>query len=202
MRAAYVNPGGAAVPDQQKARLMGVDQFVWDATDPVPPIGLAALLVTMSGAGWKVSINRNTRNDEWPDSETDPVLFGRQCSKDLTRLQRDGGRQCSVVMDIEGHDSAWILAALRAFRSVRPGRFLYWTLEPLQAGWMTPALRDFVNLDPFTWIVPQKYRGTMAPVSERACIENLTAVGFNELKVKVYYDRWEEAFDGIVYGAF
>lgn len=202
MRAAYVNPGGPNVPDQAKARLMGVDQFVWDATDPVAPFGLAALLVTMSGAGWKVAVNRNTRNELWPDSETDAVKFGQQLSGDLTRLQRDGGRQCSVVADIEGHDSDWILAALRAFRAKRPGRFLYWTLEPLQAGWMTPALRDFVNHDPLTWIVPQKYRGSMAPVSERAVVDNLTSAGFTDAKVKVYYPHWEEDFDGIVFGAF
>jgi len=181
---------------------MGVDQFVWDAVDTVPPIGLAALLVTMSGTGWKVSVNRNTKNDEWPDSETDPVLFGRQLSKDLTRLQRDGGRQCSVVMDVEQHDPAWVLAAIKAFRQVRPGRYLYWTMEPLQAGWMTRELRDAVNLDPLTWIVPQMYRGSMAPVSERVVVDNLTNAGFLDSKVKVYYDRWCEGFDGIVYGAF
>ena len=202
VRAAYVNRGGALVPDQDKARLMGVDQFVWDALDPAQPVGLAALLVTMRGVGWKVAVNRNTRNDEWPDSETDPVKFGRQCSADLTRLQCDGGRQCSVVMDVEQHDPDWILAALKAFRAVRSGRYLYWTLEPLQAGWMTRALLDFVNHDPLTRIVPQMYRGSMAAVSERAVVADLTLHGFADEKVKVYYDRWYERFDGIVYGAF
>jgi hypothetical protein len=202
VRAAYVNRGGPNVPDQDKARLMGVDQFVWDAVDPVAPIGLAALLATMRGAGWRVAINRNTKNEEWPDSETDPAKFGTQLSLDLSRLQCDYGRQCSVVMDVEQHDAAWVETAIRAFRHLRPGRYLYWTLEPLQAGWITPTLRDLVNLDPLTWIVPQMYRGSLAPVSERAVVDDLTGHGFNDAKVKVYYDRWYEDFNGIVFGAF
>ena len=202
MRAAYVNRGGPNVPDQQKAKLMGVDQFVWDAVDPVAPIGLAALLVTMRGAGWKVAINRCTRNEEWPDSETDPVKFGAQLSADLTRLQCDGGKQCSVVMDVEQHDPDWILAAIRTFRAKRPGRYLYWTCEYHQAGWMTPTLRDWINRDPLTWIVPQAYLGPMIPVSERAVIENLMAVGFNEAKIKVYYAGQYVDFDGILFGEF
>jgi hypothetical protein len=202
MRAAYVNRGGANVPDQKKARLMGVDQFVWDATDPVAPIGLAALLVTMRGAGWKVAVNRNMRNADWPDSETDPVKFARQMSGDLSRLGCDGGKQCSLVPNAETHDVAWVEVMLRQLRHERPGRYIYWALEPLQAGLMPVTLRDFINGDPLTWIVPEKYRGSLAPVSERAVVENLTAVGFNEAKVKVYYDRAEEDFDGIIFGEF
>ncbi len=198
MRANYVNPGGPAVPDQAKARLMGVDQFFWDATDPVAPDGLPSLLTVMRAAGWKVGINRNMRNELWPDSPTDPVAFARKLSDDLTRLGCNG-KQCSLLPNAETHDMDWVFTMLRALRGLRPGRYIYWALEPLQGGLMPVTLRDFINRDPFTWAVPEAYRGTMAPVSERAVVNDLTLRGLVDAKVKVYYGSWCEDFDGILY---
>ena len=198
MRATWVRPGGPLIPDQQKAKLMGIDQFFWDSKDPAAPIGLPALLVTMRGNGWKVGINRGTRSPQYPDSELDPAAFGRQLSQDLTDVQTNG-QQCSVIANAETHDMDWIERMIRAFAAARPGRYLYWALEPLQAGLITVTLRDLINGNPHVWIVPEMYRGTMSPVSERAVVNNLLQGGFHEDKVKVYYDRWYEDFDGIVY---
>ncbi len=200
VKAAWVRPDGPMFPDQDKARRLGVDQFFWDANDPAPdhPRHLAGVLDDMRGAHWKVGITRNMRNSEWPDSATDPVEFGFQLSKDLTRLGCDG-KQCSVIADLETHDMLWVHGALAAFRSKRPGRFLYWTLEPQQGGLLPSSLVEGINADPLTWICVQKYRGGMQPVSERFVIDNLKGAGVLEEKILVYYDRSEEGFEGILF---
>jgi hypothetical protein len=200
VHAAWVRPGGAVFPDQAKGRLLGVDQFFWDANDPCPghKDHLAGVLDDMRRALWKVGITRNMRNALWPDSETDPVKFGLQLSKDITRLGCDG-KQCSAIADLETHDMGWVLAALKAFRAARSGRFLYWTLEPKQGGIIPSELAAWINNDPLTWVVVQKYRGGMQPVSERAVLDDLQFAGIRLDKILVYYERYEEGFEGILF---
>jgi hypothetical protein len=197
VRGAWVRPGGGTFPDQQKARGFGVDQFFWDATDPAAdhPKKLPGVLDDMRKAGWKVGI---TRDPQW-DGYSHPFgWYGAQLSKDITDLGCDG-KQCSAVLDGEVHDSNRILAELKAFRKLRPGRFLYWTMEPKQGGIMSDELIAWINNDPLTWVVIQKYRNRMQPVSERAVIDDLRARGLREDKILVYYERYEEGFEGIIF---
>jgi hypothetical protein len=180
-----------------KARGWGVDQFFWDATDPAAdhPKKLPGVLDDMRKAGWKVGITRDPR---WDNYSHPAGWYGTQLSKDLTDLGCDG-KQCSCVFDGEIHDSNRILAEIKAFRKLRPGRFLYWTLEPRQGGIISDELVAFINNDPLTWVVPQKYRGGMQPVSERIVVNDLRARGLGEDKILVYYERYEEGFEGIIF---
>lgn len=197
MKAAYVRPGGPQFPDQDKARRLGVDSFIWDATDPAPPLGLAGVLGGMRGAGWKVGI---TRDPVWENYRKAPEGFARQCSDDLTRLGRDG-EQCFMVMDIERHDAAYVGEAIAEFKRVRPGRFLYWTMEPLQfaPSWVTDGLVTYLRALPNFWLVPQLYRGGMEPVSERACVDEIAARGISRGRILSYYGRFEERFNGVLF---
>src|SRR6266545_3687525 len=172
MTGAWVRPGGPLFPDQEKGRRIGLQQFFWDATDKgIDPRtnGGTDVLELMRKAGWKVGI---TRDPTWDGYNITPEAWGLKLSDDLTRLGCDR-KQCSVIADIEVHDSDWILRALKSFRAKRPNRYLYWTMEPFQGGIISVTLVAWINADPNCWVVPQKYRGDMRPVSENACIEDL-----------------------------
>ena len=191
MKAAYVRPGGPLFPDQEKAKRVGLEQFFWDATDPQIQDG--AVLKAMRAAGWKVG---TTRDPGWTNT-TDPKAFAALLSGDITRLAGPGV-QHSVIADIEAHDSAYVLAVLQEFRRLRPGRFIFWTLEPLQGGWWSGDLSAWIASDSQTWVVPQLYRGNMAPVSERAVIADLP-FPLRSDQMLAYYDRYEGAFNGIIF---
>jgi hypothetical protein len=201
VRGAWVRPDGPLVPDQRHARDLGCEYLAWDATDPALSKTLAEgnLLDVMRGAGWRVA---TTRSDAWPGTPNDGRLFGQLLAADLVRLSGPG-KQHSTIADIERHDSAYVLAALKEFRSLCPSRYLFWTMEPLQFGpaWVTDALVSYIRSAPYTWVVPQLYRGESVPVerrpvSERACHAEIGARGLPPTKIMSYYARWEERWDG------
>src|SRR5215471_14996492 len=204
MRSTWVRPGGPLFPDRTKAKAWALDGFIWNANDktikPQTPKGASPVLDPMRAEGWKIGINRNTHNEEWPDSPTDAAQFAAKMSQDITDLNQNG-KQCFVVFDGEMHNADWNLGVLQEFYRLRNGRYLYWTMEPKQfgPGWVTPALISWINRCPLLWIVIQLYRSQMQPVSERVCVDQAIAAGVAPGKILAYYDRYEEDLNGIVY---
>ena len=106
-----------------------------------------------------------------------------------------------VQLDIETHDPVYILEALRRWRALRPTQDTSWTLESMQAGWMTPAfVAEVIRLK--VRVVPQYYvmvgGDAMAPVAQDMALRNLMRVGFPEKLITGFYDaaRLPHYWDG------
>jgi hypothetical protein len=201
MRGAQIHPGGALFPDRTKMKAWALDSLVYQANDKnLWTPDHKSVLDLMRAESYKIGLLRNTRNAEWPDSPLDPTELGQKMSQDITDFGQDG-KQCFQVFDGEIHDSLYILKTLMAFRAKRSGRFLYWTMEPKQFGWawIEQSLIDYINADPYLWIIIQLYRSQMQPVSERVCVDQAMMRGIKPGKILCYYDRYEEDFNGVIY---
>lgn len=99
------------------------------------------------------------------------------------------------MFDIEQHDPAFILATFKAYRKLRPTRRTAWTMEPHQGGWMKnylvngqPVLVDFINNDPYFFLLPQLFYGNMSPANQNDVRNDLLAAGFKSEKILFFYD--------------
>ncbi len=99
-------------------------------------------------------------------------------------------KQCSLMMDIERHDAAYVIAALKAIRRLRPGRSVCWTMEPNQGGWIAQnkELVDLINNDAMISVAVQTYDFNMNPYgSVDEMRVNLWDAGIKRDKVEVFY---------------
>lgn len=132
---------------------------------------------------------RITRDTHWPGSMTIPEAFAKQLSDDVTFLNQDG-KQCSLAVDYEGKDGDFIYRLFVEIRKLRPGRGIFWTMEPNQGGWIVnyPKLVALINNDPLIFVVSQTYDFNMNPYGTADGIRvNLWDAGLRRDKVELYY---------------
>jgi hypothetical protein len=121
----------------------------------------------------------------WP--ALDGAAFAEKVHALATACTPVGTLAPKVQLDIETHDPGYILAALRRWRALRPYQDTSWTLESMQAGWMTPAfVAEVIQLK--IRVVPQYYGGDMAPFAQDMALRNLIRVGFPEKLVTGFYN--------------
>lgn len=205
MKAALNLPGGGQFPDQDLAKARGVDTIGWDARDvniqKLNPDGTNATIESVRSNGFNIFIFEAPGWYNWPA----PEAFAKIASDDLNRLglynpTKKINKQCWIDLDIEIDDANWVLRALKEMRRLRPGRSLVWSFQPIKGGIISDALRDFINADPMISVAPFNYRNDMRPVATRWILDDLRARNLDEERIKMYFDRYEEGFDGILYG--
>lgn len=207
MKAALNLPGGGEFPDQALAKARGVTAIGWEARD----VNIQKL--NADGTNHVIEAVRSNGSDVflfwapgwygWPAPET----FAKIASDDINRLglynpAKKINKQCWIDLDIESDDPDYVLRALREMRRLRPGRSLVWSFQPMKGGIVGSSfeLLTLVNSDPMVSVCPFNYRNDMRPVSERMVVRDLLDWGVTNDTIKVYYDRYEEGFDGILYG--
>ncbi len=164
MRAAWIRPNGAHIPDGAKARRYAIEYLVWDATDPQID---AAFFDEVRGWGFKPGI---TRDPGWTNS--DGPALATLLDKDLKRLG-SSDKPCLVVADIEKlwqRGPQFVLDFLTAWRKLRPTRTTVWTTEPLQGGMVSDELAAAINADKNLLVAPQLYDDVMTPYPEGAVL--------------------------------
>ena len=162
MKATWVRPGGPRVPDGAKARSLGIDTFVWDATDPQID---SSFFGEVRSWGFKPGI---TRDPSWLNMTAD-ILAGT-LDADLKRLG-SSDKTCLVVADIEAmwqRGAQYVIDFLAAWRKLRPSRQTVWTTEPLQGGTVSDELAAVINADKNLLVAPQLYDFQMNPYCEAA----------------------------------
>jgi len=207
-RAAHVAPGGGTYPSAWNvdAPLWGVKEWIFhSAFDD----GTLNTQLTLNGVNGKVlddmraaSINgvpqnykvRILRDPNWEEYSKTPDQFAKQLSDDVKNLNQDK-KQCSLAIDAERHDGDYIYKALKEIRRLRPGRGVFWTMEPHQGGWIKdhPELVNLINNDSFIFVVAQTYDKNMNPWGHSDDNRvDLWNVGIKREKVEVYYGLKEK----------
>lgn len=199
MRAAWIRPGGAAVPDGAKAKRYGIDTLYWDATDPVIS---AEFFDKVRSWGFKPGI---TRDPGWTGASG--TQLATLLADDLHRLGSDN-KTCYVIADIEAmwqRGSGFVLEWLSAWRAMKPTRITSWTTEPFQGGTVSDELAARINADVNLTVIPQLYFSGMEPANEaQVALEMAQTNGRRDIlrsKIKCYYDpaNLPAAWDGIVF---
>lgn len=209
MKASLVIRGGPYVPSQDAARRVGINEFVFEAEDPAyrgddnVRAGAQSLFQALRMNGFRI---RTMRDRTW-HSEDGPLEVARKLSEDITYF--GGGAegspsiaQLASMYDGEiPHDSAFHAAVIREFFRRRPGRGLVWTLEAMQAGWISDELVALINGNPLLVIAPQAYYGDMTPMFPAYVIENLVNRGIHREKIQLFlrHDRLDIGWYGICY---
>lgn len=208
MKASLVIRGGPFVPDLEKAKAYGINELVFEADDPAlrdNPAAATKLFADLRAKPERYKI-RVMRDVGWPSSGGTPAHIAQAMSDDITRY--GGGRegeslsQLSSMYDGEvPHDSNFHLAVINGFFLRRSGRSLVWTLEGLQAGWISDELVDRINNTPLLTVSPQTYKDKMQPLFIQYVIENLAGRGIRREKIQPFIrpDRADEGWYGIVY---
>jgi hypothetical protein len=201
MKAALILKGGPAIPNGDKLTRAGVKRCYFEANNPDVN---AKFMQQMRGWGYEVGV---MRDPVWNNYNDTPQQFIARVNADIDRLapKRPDGRrpQLAVMLDIERHDPAYVLAALSAFRDSQPGRNVVWTMEYHQAGWFTPDLIDYINGYPQCKAVPQLYYGDMSnTVDSHASARDMAAAGVADARLCFFYSLRVPAphdWDGVLY---
>lgn len=132
------------------------------------------------------------RDPHW-DGIQDPNTLAQLAHLDI--VAATGGNKflsCSFMFDIEFpyRDGDWLLAVFKAFRMLRPGRLLSWTMEPMQGGWIKsfPALVNWINRDLNAVVVGQTFGAKMEPVDPELVRRDLIDAGFLPARVRLFLD--------------
>ena len=196
MKAAWIRPGGGAIPDGDKARRYGITTLYWDATDPQISDKFFEKVRTW---GFKPGI---TRDPVWDAGMTGTQLATR-LSADITRLGSDN-KTCYCMVDIEAmwqRGSSYVLDFLTEWRKLRPNRITAWTTEPFQGGTISDDLVARINADPNLIVVPQLYYSGMVDAVESRVALDLAVRRIRPDRIYPYYDAEDMpgAWDGIVF---
>lgn len=195
VKAAWVRPGGGAVPDGDKARRYGITTLYWDATDPQIS---AAFFDKVRGWGFKPGI---TRDPVWDGASGKQLA--QKLDEDLRRLGSDN-KTCYCMVDIEAmwqRGSGYVLEFLAEWRKLRPTRITSWTTEPFQGGTISDELVTRINNDPNLTVIPQLYYAGMVDAVESRVVLDLAARRIRPDRIFPYYDAADmpAAWDGIVF---
>lgn len=191
---------------------VGVDTWFF----PVNLTGFSTAFLDERRKYARVGIMRNVHNDQWPSSPADPVAFAERFSQDFTDYASPSfygagvtPKQCFGMYDGETpHDSAYHLAMFRRFRQLRTSRFIVWTIESFQGGWINAELRDFINADKNLVLAVQGYRGNMQPTDIAVARQNLLDSGITPDKIVTFHGLRDQHgvkrvvpdwWDGILY---
>lgn len=148
------------------------------------------------------------RDPHW-DGINDYNQLAQLAHDDINKAtEGSNARQCAYMFDIEFpyRDGNWLLALFKAFRKLRPGRLLSWTMEPLQGGWIKgfPALVDWINHDINFVVVVQNFFGNMDPAGADALRENMKQTGIDPRRVRIFHDAAKprpSTWDGCLFHA-
>ena len=207
MKSSLVIRGGAYVPDLAKAQAKGITELTFEADDPAlrsNPAEAIKLFAALRAKGYKIRIMRDVG---WPSSGGTPAAIAKALSDDIT-LYGGGGpgepslAQLSAMYDGEvPHNSTFHLAVINEFFRLRPGRSLVWTLEALQAGWISDELVARINGTALLTVSPQCYYGDMTPLYPMFVIQNLVSRGIALEKIQPFLraDRLDIGWYGIAY---
>lgn len=199
MKAAWIRPGGPRIPDGAKARRLGIDTFVWDATDPQIDAGF---FDEVRSWGFKPGI---TRDPTWGDhtaKELAAVLDG-----DL-KVLGSSDKTCLVVADIEAmwkRGSQYVIDFLKEWRRLRPSRITVWTTEPLQGATVNDELAALINADKNLLVAPQLYDSVMTPYPEGPVLlemgQNPERRNVARQRIVAYYDasKLPAAWNGLAF---
>jgi len=99
VKATWVRPGGPRVPDGAKARSLGIDTFVWDATDPQID---SSFFGEVRSWGFKPGI---TRDPSWLNMTADILA---QLEKLMGQMEAWNGTLLdAAALDLEFHRVIW-----------------------------------------------------------------------------------------------
>lgn len=154
MRAVWLYPGRQ--PDHPKLAAAGIDSVYFDIRDPQLS---AAYLADVRKSGLEVGVY--AVSSWWP--ELTAAQFAAKTSSLLEQVVPTSPPDFpKVCLDIETKAVAFVLGALRAWRTHRPKRVTDWTLEGHQGGIFTPgqllAIAGLVR-----YVVPQAYDANVQP---------------------------------------
>ena len=92
-----------------------------------------------------------------------------------------------LMLNLENHDPAFVLAVVQKVRAALPKVNLSWSPEGMQGGWMAP---EFVAgiLACRVRVVPQAFLGGMQRVESDQVLRDLTRRGFPESVISIFYD--------------
>jgi hypothetical protein len=195
VKAAWIRPGGGAIPDGAKAHAWGITTLFYDATDPQIS---ADFFEKVRSWGFKPGI---TRDPTWNSASA--VDLAREMDADLVRLGSEN-KTCYAMADIEAlwnRGSAYVLAWLTEWRRLRPTRQTFWTTEPMQGGVISDTLVARINSDPNIIVVPQLYYKGMVDAVESRVALDLAGRKIRPDRIYPYYDAEDmpAAWDGIVF---
>ena len=146
-----------------------------------------------------VEITKSYRNDiqshgieyaQYSDPSWTSLIDPSQYIGEVLKAQMDCDA-ISTMLDIEYHDSDFVLECIRLYRSVKKFGPLSWTLEPFQAGWFKKSLVDAINKDVNMVVVVQNFFNNMNPAGTRNGLtprQELLTTGIASNRVKVFYD--------------
>lgn len=117
----------------------------------------------------------------YPD--LDGPSYAAELSRELRRIGWLGNPE--VCIDIETHDTAYVLSFFREWRRLRPFRRTWWTFEGMQGGLFAGIARELNALN--IRYVPQMYQGDMTPHGHSVIID-LLMVGFPGDRIDGFYD--------------
>jgi hypothetical protein len=195
VKAAWVRPGGPAIPDGNKARAWGINTLYYDPRDPqISPKFFDNLRLW----GYKPGL---MRDPSW--NGLSAVDLARQMDADITNLGSDN-KTCYAMADIEAmwnRGSQYILAWLTEWRRLRPTRMTLWTTEPNQGGTISDELVARINADPNLVVVPQLYLSRMEDTVESRTVLDLAKRKINPDRIYPYYDAEDmpAAWDGVIF---
>jgi len=213
MKAGFELPGGSLFPNKAKVDAYGLDRIGWPTMVEIPG-GYKPNPILDKNQNGGVNVIEEVRTSWtktvflfralWGWNGT-PEAWADEFKKDLARLDllktaTHAPRQCALDADLEVDNSDWLMRALGRLMQIMPGRGVTWSGQPHKGGIISDAFVDFINNHKWLTVAPFKYRNDMQPCSERWTIEDLKARGIRDDKILIWYDRYEEGFNGFLYG--
>jgi hypothetical protein len=213
---AFVNPGGPAQPDYDKAAKYKLQRLYWQANDEqlsrgvidavgkrqiAPGLMRDPIWGTLSRLDYEKAVSAGN-----PPKPLDAPTLAHTLSQDLARLGFDANTapdSCAVLADIEFHNVTYLLLFLKTWRQLRSLRMTGWTLEPHQGGWFTTDLVRMLMQAKVT-IFPQAYYGDQTPADpdwtrcdliERGLPRELVSVAYSAKVLPEYWDGIAYRFD-------
>jgi len=158
IRAGFVQRGGGAGVDTDKAKRWGITRLWFEADDPVASKDTLAALRQpdrMGPAGVGLM-----RDPDWSREMLTNAGVATVLSNDLLAHgfgSTTSASSCGAMFDNERQDAAGIVEMLTAWRRLRPTRQTVWTLQVFQEGWFSDGLCQAVAGDPNLVLVLQAY---------------------------------------------
>lgn len=171
------------------------NQAIWDTVAKYSLDGLAIPLNEAKMSDVDYLAAKGKTPILWADPHNwwnlDGAAAGDELDKRYTAIGFSGANAakfCPLLIDYELHSITGFSELFQRWRWHRYKRETFWTMEPLQGGWVgDPQIVSVVNNDINLTLVPQTYRSQMQPVAQDACFNDLAARGFKSGRIKTFY---------------
>lgn len=168
-------------PDFNNGDKHGIDGYFYPAFDSVTTVG--QLKVTAE-RGYKVGLYVGAG---WWNGLSPAQYAQKIAAYYLSMREKTGIGDLRLMLNLEEHDPARIIAILEAVRAKLPKVGLSWSPEGMQGGWMDPAFVARV-VSARVRVVPQAFIGDMTRRDESLVLRDLIKAGFPESSVSLFYD--------------